>query len=58
MVLTSKARKASGLKYPVPYASNELAEKSDVAYKFNCGTSFAFYTPFTWWVPFTDAYTL
>merc|ERR1712107_792952 len=36
VVLTSKARKASGLKYPVPYASNDLAEKNDLAYKFNC----------------------
>ncbi|WAO95025.1 Hypothetical protein NCS54_01263200 [Fusarium falciforme] len=36
VVLTSKARKASGLKYPIPYASNELAEKNDLAYKFNC----------------------
>jgi glutathione S-transferase len=38
MLLTSKARKASGLKYPIPYASNELAEKNELAYKFNCGT--------------------
>lgn len=37
VVLTSKARKRSGLKYPVPYASNELAEKDAEAYKFNCG---------------------
>ncbi|RGP72835.1 glutathione s-transferase [Fusarium longipes] len=34
--LTSKARKRSGLKYPIPYASNELAEKDPEAYKFNC----------------------
>lgn len=37
VVLTSKARKRSGLKYPIPYASNELAEKDAEAYKFNCG---------------------
>ncbi|KAI5458385.1 hypothetical protein BGZ63DRAFT_426788 [Mariannaea sp. PMI_226] len=36
VVLTSKARKASGLKYPIPYASNELAEKDTKAYQFNC----------------------
>lgn len=36
MVLTSKARKASGLKYPIAYASNELAEKDNAAYQFNC----------------------
>ncbi|KAH7141172.1 hypothetical protein B0J13DRAFT_52494 [Dactylonectria estremocensis] len=34
--LTSKYRKASGLKYPIPYASNELAEKDPKAYQFNC----------------------
>ncbi|KPM38105.1 hypothetical protein AK830_g8451 [Neonectria ditissima] len=34
--LTSKYRKASGLKYPVPYASNDLAEKDPKAYQFNC----------------------
>lgn len=39
VVLTSKARKASGLKYPVPYASNDLAEKDETAFKFNCGMS-------------------
>ena len=37
VVLTSNARKASGLKYPIPYASNDLAEKDSKAYKFNCG---------------------
>ncbi|CEI65739.1 hypothetical protein FVEN_g7578 [Fusarium venenatum] len=36
VVLTSKARKRSGLKYPIPYASNDLAEKDAEAYKFNC----------------------
>ncbi|CAM1510272.1 Fc.00g006070.m01.CDS01 [Cosmosporella sp. VM-42] len=36
VVLTSNARKASGLKYPIPYASNDLAEKDSKAYKFNC----------------------
>ncbi|KAH7152984.1 hypothetical protein EDB81DRAFT_790195 [Dactylonectria macrodidyma] len=34
--LTSKYRKASGLKYPIAYASNELAEKDPKAYQFNC----------------------
>ncbi|KAH6890012.1 hypothetical protein B0T10DRAFT_529157 [Thelonectria olida] len=36
VVLTSKARKTSGLKYPIAYASNELAEKDPKAYQFNC----------------------
>ncbi|KAM5356373.1 hypothetical protein ACJ41O_003019 [Fusarium nematophilum] len=36
VVLTSSARKASGLKYPIPYASNDLAEKDHKAYRFNC----------------------
>ncbi|KAF4334364.1 glutathione S-transferase [Fusarium beomiforme] len=36
MVLTSKARKRSGIRYPVAYASNELAEKDAEAYRFNC----------------------
>ncbi|KAK0735608.1 hypothetical protein B0T21DRAFT_384419 [Apiosordaria backusii] len=36
VVLTSKARKASGIKYPVSYASNDLAEKDRKAYLFNC----------------------
>ncbi|EWG47160.1 glutathione S-transferase [Fusarium verticillioides 7600] len=35
-LLTSKARKRSGIKYPVAYASNELAEKDAEAFKFNC----------------------
>ncbi|KAH0441603.1 hypothetical protein CcaCcLH18_01863 [Colletotrichum camelliae] len=35
-LLTSKFRKASGLVYPVPYASNEAAEKDRKAYMFNC----------------------
>ncbi|KAL1875283.1 hypothetical protein VTK73DRAFT_10239 [Phialemonium thermophilum] len=34
--LTSRARKASGQKYPISYASNELAEKDHKAYLFNC----------------------
>ncbi|KAF7547827.1 hypothetical protein G7Z17_g7467 [Cylindrodendrum hubeiense] len=34
--LTSKYRKTSGLKYPIAYASNELAEKDPKAYQFNC----------------------
>ncbi|KAF5497058.1 Microsomal glutathione S-transferase 3 [Colletotrichum aenigma] len=36
VLLTSKFRKASGLVYPVPYASNEAAEKDRKAYMFNC----------------------
>ncbi|KAM0438911.1 hypothetical protein ACHAPT_001672 [Fusarium lateritium] len=36
VVLTSAARKASGLKYPIPYASNDLAAKDTKAFKFNC----------------------
>lgn len=35
--LTTKARKKSGLKYPVAYASKELADKDPNAYMFNCG---------------------
>ncbi|KAH7362928.1 hypothetical protein B0T11DRAFT_89120 [Plectosphaerella cucumerina] len=35
-VVTSKHRKLSGLKYPIAYASNDLAEKDPKAYKFNC----------------------
>lgn len=35
-MLTSKARKASGIKYPTSYASAELAEKDHNAYLFNC----------------------
>ncbi|TXC07472.1 hypothetical protein FocTR4_00003819 [Fusarium oxysporum f. sp. cubense] len=38
VLLTSKARKRSGIKYPVAYASNELAEKDAEAFKFNCGS--------------------
>ncbi|KAK3684936.1 hypothetical protein B0T22DRAFT_203344 [Podospora appendiculata] len=34
--LTSKYRKASGIKYPVAYASNEVAEKDPKAFAFNC----------------------
>ena len=37
MSLTAKYRKASGVKYPNAYASNELAEKDVNAYTFNCG---------------------
>ncbi|KAH9236920.1 hypothetical protein K456DRAFT_50773 [Colletotrichum gloeosporioides 23] len=36
VLLTSKFRKASGLVYPVPYASNDAAEKDRKAYMFNC----------------------
>ncbi|KAF6813406.1 MAPEG family protein [Colletotrichum plurivorum] len=36
VLLTSKYRKASGLVYPAPYASNEQAEKDRKAYLFNC----------------------
>ncbi|KAK6833776.1 glutathione S-transferase [Apiospora arundinis] len=35
-VLSAKARKASGLKYPIPYASEEQAAKDPKAYAFNC----------------------
>ncbi|KAJ3940185.1 uncharacterized protein N0V96_010196 [Colletotrichum fioriniae] len=38
VLLTSKYRKASGLVYPAPYASNEQADKDPKAYQFNCGT--------------------
>ncbi|KAI0140561.1 membrane-associated proteins in eicosanoid and glutathione metabolism [Xylariaceae sp. FL1272] len=34
-VLTSAARKASGIKYPTPYATQEQADKDPKAYKFN-----------------------
>ena len=37
--LTVAARKKSGLKYPVAYASKELADKDPNAYLFNCGES-------------------
>ncbi|KAJ9130847.1 Membrane-associated proteins in eicosanoid and glutathione metabolism [Coniochaeta hoffmannii] len=36
MILTSKARKASGIKYPAAYAANEVAEKDPKAFAFNC----------------------
>jgi hypothetical protein len=39
MVRTSQFRKLSGLKYPIPYATTEQAEKDPSAYKFNCGKS-------------------
>lgn len=35
-VLVSGARKASGVKYPAPYATNEVAEKDPKAFAFNC----------------------
>lgn len=34
--LTGKARKASGLKYPISYATVEQAAKDPAAHKFNC----------------------
>jgi glutathione S-transferase len=34
--LTAKARSGSGLKYPIPYATEEQAAKSPAAFKFNC----------------------
>jgi glutathione S-transferase len=34
--LSAKARGASGIKYPVPYATVEQAEKDPKAYTFNC----------------------
>ncbi|KAK0728248.1 hypothetical protein B0T26DRAFT_165355 [Lasiosphaeria miniovina] len=34
--LTSKYRKASGVKYPAAYASNDVAEKDPKAFSFNC----------------------
>jgi glutathione S-transferase len=37
VLLTSKFRKASGLKYPIAYATPEQAEKDRKAYMFNCG---------------------
>ncbi|KAI8627766.1 membrane-associated proteins in eicosanoid and glutathione metabolism [Xylariaceae sp. FL1651] len=33
--LSSRARKASGIKYPTPYATQEQADKDPKAYKFN-----------------------
>jgi glutathione S-transferase len=37
VVLTSKFRKASGLQYPIAYATAEQADKDPKAYLFNCG---------------------
>ncbi|KAI8952641.1 membrane-associated proteins in eicosanoid and glutathione metabolism [Xylaria longipes] len=34
-LLSSVARKASGLKYPIPYATQEQADKDPKAFKFN-----------------------
>lgn len=34
---TAKFRKASGLKYPIAYATPEQADKDPNAYLFNCG---------------------
>ncbi|KAH6636857.1 hypothetical protein F5144DRAFT_568953 [Chaetomium tenue] len=34
--LTSRTRKAAGIKYPTSYASAEVAEKDPRAYAFNC----------------------
>ncbi|KAL6862361.1 ER glutathione S transferase [Trichoderma novae-zelandiae] len=36
MVRTSKFRKASGIPYPIAYATPEQAEKDVAAYRFNC----------------------
>lgn len=36
-LLTSRYRKASGIKYPTAYASAEQADKDPKAYTFNCG---------------------
>ncbi|XP_044721934.1 MAPEG family domain-containing protein [Hirsutella rhossiliensis] len=36
VVRTSKFRKASGLKYPIAYATTEQADKDPNAYLFNC----------------------
>ncbi len=36
-MLTSSARKKSGIKYPNSYASAEQAEKDPKAFAFNCG---------------------
>ncbi|KAK1835948.1 hypothetical protein QBC39DRAFT_388413 [Podospora conica] len=35
-LLTSSKRKASGIKYPTTYASQELADKDPKAFQFNC----------------------
>lgn len=37
MSLTSRRRKAAGIKYPITYASAEQADKDPKAYAFNCG---------------------
>jgi glutathione S-transferase len=37
-ILTARFRKASGLLYPIPYATEEQAKKDPNAFKFNCGT--------------------
>ncbi|KAK8101165.1 uncharacterized protein PG998_007429 [Apiospora kogelbergensis] len=34
--LSANARRASGLKYPIPYATEEQAAKDPKAYTFNC----------------------
>ena len=39
VIVTSKYRKAAGVKYPNAYASAEQAEKDPKAFKFNCGRS-------------------
>lgn len=40
--ITSKHRKLSGLKYPIAYASNDLADRDAKAHKFNCGNAVTF----------------
>ncbi|KAH8652549.1 glutathione S-transferase-like protein [Xylariales sp. PMI_506] len=35
-LLTARTRKAAGIKYPAPYASEELAAKDPAAFRFNC----------------------
>lgn len=37
MLLTSSKRKASGIQYPITYASQEVADKDPKAFQFNCG---------------------
>lgn len=37
MLRTSKFRKASGVKYPAAYATDEQAQKNPAAATFNCG---------------------
>jgi glutathione S-transferase len=39
--LTSVARRASGVKYPATYATEEVAAKDPKAFKFNCGKTAA-----------------